>query len=551
MDRCFALFDRLNADSLNREAMIMLHYQGLILHQKRYHYDSIRYYDRALHYAEGLGEWQYIARIYDSLGQAFGDKGLFKEAFEYYERSIKSKQEAGDDEGLALTLGNKGRLHMQAGEYRDAMDCFRRDLALSEKLGDVFGQIMMHSLMGQVHWIRWESEQALQSYQLSHSLSMMLSREHADSDGIGFALMGQANCYLDVDDHEKFEETLNALRDFAEQSRNRVLFLGQYHLLRGNALERKEDLDGAETAYLESMKNIPNFMSKVERGLVHERLAVLYGKKQAREPCIQYMKSALRFFEESNAHRHIRRVNDRMHRFDPEGWFLHLFKGFIGKRALEHVMKGTEGEGDYGQEKEAVILFSDIRSFTSWSESIQARDLVETLNDYLSVMTNAIERHRGDIDKYIGDAIMSVFEKTGGTPAQAAANALRAAWNMFSELYVFNRVLADKHKPPIRMGVGVHSGHVISGTMGSRSRKNFTVIGDVVNTASRIEGLTKEYGVDILVSETVRELCADDPDFIFREVDTVRVKGKARPIIVYELFHVEQGDGEGETLLDN
>jgi adenylate cyclase len=175
-----------------------------------------------------------------------------------------------------------------------------------------------------------------------------------------------------------------------------------------------------------------------------------------------------------------------------------------------------------GEERRVSVLFSDVRGFTSLSERKTPAELVDLLNAHLTRVSAIVERHGGVVDKYIGDAVMAVF----GAPLARdddAVRAVRAALELAA--------LPASDSGALVIGVGVNTDVVVAGNMGSRTRLNYTVIGDGVNLASRLEGLTKRYGVGAIVSESTRDAC---PDLAFRELDRVRVKGKTQPVRIFE-----------------
>jgi adenylate cyclase len=183
------------------------------------------------------------------------------------------------------------------------------------------------------------------------------------------------------------------------------------------------------------------------------------------------------------------------------------------------------------KDAELTILFSDVRDFTRTSESLAPEALREYINEYLTAMSSIIRsRHRGTLDKYIGDAIMAFWGAPIEEP-QHARRALLAALDMQKECAVLNARFAGRGWPPLRIGIGLNSGRVRVGDMGSQVRRAYTAMGDAVNVASRLEGRTKYYGVGILVGEATR---AQAPDMLFREVDRIRVKGREGAITVYE-----------------
>jgi adenylate cyclase len=180
---------------------------------------------------------------------------------------------------------------------------------------------------------------------------------------------------------------------------------------------------------------------------------------------------------------------------------------------------------------ELTILFSDVRGFTAISEALKPEELREYINEYLTEMSTIIRnRHRGTLDKYIGDAIMAFW----GAPVEDtdhARNAVLAALDMQRECAALNARMAARGWPRLSIGVGVNTGNVRVGDMGSRVRRAYTAMGDAVNLAARLEGRTKTYGVGILVGEATRNRVKD---VVFREIDRIRVKGKEEAVTIYE-----------------
>jgi adenylate cyclase len=195
-----------------------------------------------------------------------------------------------------------------------------------------------------------------------------------------------------------------------------------------------------------------------------------------------------------------------------------------------------------GDRKDVSVLFSDIRGYTSLSEVLSAEEVVSMLNEYFETMVESVLIHKGTLDKYIGDAIMAVF----GTPLALPDHAwlaVQTAIDMRLRLKEFNARRVEKLKPRnqrefdlvnIKIGIGVNSDSVISGNIGCTKRMEFTSIGDGVNLGSRLEGTTKLYGTDIIVSENTYQSCSDR--IWTRELDRIQVKGKNKPISIYEVF---------------
>ena len=183
-----------------------------------------------------------------------------------------------------------------------------------------------------------------------------------------------------------------------------------------------------------------------------------------------------------------------------------------------------------GEEKEVTILFSDIRKFTTLCENRTPKQIIALINRYLTGMNEVIDKNSGVVEQYVGDAVMALFGAPLPNP-QSAANAVHCALEMFEALNIINSEFSQQGIPTIKIGVGINTDIVLVGNVGSSSRLNYTVIGDGVNLASRLEGLTKFYGVNIIVSNETK---AQTHDIIFRELDNVKVKGKENPVLIYE-----------------
>ena len=204
---------------------------------------------------------------------------------------------------------------------------------------------------------------------------------------------------------------------------------------------------------------------------------------------------------------------------------------------LVDVMAANPGKyGMEGRNEVLTVLFTDIRDFTSIAEGLDPRSLSAFMNEFLTAMSLVIRNeHRGTLDKYVGDQIMAFW----GAPvadAQHARQAVAAGLAMLAALPKLNGEFRARGWPEVRIGVGINTGPMRVGDMGSRIRRAYTVMGDAVNLASRLEGLTKHYGVDALVGPATRDAAKD---FVYREIDRVRVKGKGAPVAIFEPLGVE------------
>jgi len=207
-----------------------------------------------------------------------------------------------------------------------------------------------------------------------------------------------------------------------------------------------------------------------------------------------------------------------------------LFGTYVPKELVAQMSKNPEEYSMRGESREMTVLFSDVRDFTSISEGLTPEALVDMMNAYLTAMTQVIQESRGTIDKYIGDAIMAFWAAPLPDPAHAL-HGIEAALTMQKHIRGLDAEFARRGWPALNIGVGLNCGAMNVGDMGSKFRRAYTVMGDAVNLASRLEGLTKEYGVGILVSENIVKAAEG---FVYREVDLVQVKGRAEGVAIYE-----------------
>jgi adenylate cyclase len=210
------------------------------------------------------------------------------------------------------------------------------------------------------------------------------------------------------------------------------------------------------------------------------------------------------------------------------------FDKYMSSEVVEEIMRNPEAIKLGGEKKEITIFFSDIAGFTTISEKMSPEDLVTLLNRYLSAMTTIIKTtHRGNVNKYLGDGIMALFGAPLDDPKHASL-ACYAALDCQVELARLREVWKRERLPEIGARIGLNSGPCIVGNMGSEERMEYTVTGDSVNLASRLEGASKYYDTLILIGQRTAELAKNDVEV--REIDLLRVKGKKEPVVVFELL---------------
>jgi len=212
-----------------------------------------------------------------------------------------------------------------------------------------------------------------------------------------------------------------------------------------------------------------------------------------------------------------------------------LFGEYVAPELVEVMAEDPENYSMEGEKRDITIMFADVRNFTTISESLEANTLREYINRYLTDVSEDIRGNRGTLDKYIGDCVMAFW----GAPVPLqdhAARAVGTALQMLKTAKRLNEEYIERGWPPLKIGIGVNTGEARVGDMGSKIRRAYTVMGDPVNLASRLEGLTKEYGVSLAVGE---ETMRAAPQFAYRELDRVRPKGKNEPVAIYEPICLE------------
>jgi adenylate cyclase len=222
-----------------------------------------------------------------------------------------------------------------------------------------------------------------------------------------------------------------------------------------------------------------------------------------------------------------------------------IFARMVAPEIMDHLLEHPEGMALGGSNRESTVLFSDIRGFTEFSEGLDSEEVMRQLNVYFERMVACVTERKGTLHKFIGDAIMAAWgdiEQASLGPKADARNAVLSTLLMRSRLRVLNEERKEEGLVPIRIGVGLNFGMVQAGMLGSSGRMEFTVIGDAVNTASRLEGATKEFKTDTAISQSVRDLLGDE--FLVRRLGLIQLKGKSEALMVYEVLAAKDDMGD-------
>ena len=272
------------------------------------------------------------------------------------------------------------------------------------------------------------------------------------------------------------------------------------------------------------------------------RVKVMVRIKQAEDESRRLNKDLeISLIQQKKAYEELKTTKMRLAETEAAAKLTAVFEKFVPKEFIKRIapdgleyLKFGKADSDF-----ISILFCDIRSFTSLSEKMTPQELVDFLNDFFKRMTSPISENRGFVDKFIGDCVMALFSIPEESNAVEALCSVKAAIGMQQQIDSFNKDHDRSGDNLLRVGVGIHSGPVIIGTVGSEERMESTVTGDTVNLAARLEGLTKFYKSKILISQSTYDFIKDDKSLEFRELDLVQVKGKEEPVTIVEVLNTD------------
>jgi len=487
----------------------------------------------------------YLPRVHDTLGQMLHQRGMLSDARGELEVALRLREREHDEQGVAITLGNLGRLCLDLGDFKAAQDYLEADIALVEKLTPgrtaLLAQLSCH--LGQCALASRDVALAGASF----DRSVRLARDAGDEVGVAFASVGKGRLALESGDAITALAAATGLVASTEslempvalRSSLRAQALG----LLGDAQRARADLLPAIASYGRAIEELAH--AKVASPLL--RAEILCGLSSAeamrgrRDESARLLREALRDLDATAARAVRERVESQLKAASLDSWLLHAAGRFLGQRQIDHLLEEAGHEGFRGEHREVVVLFSDIRGFTTLSEQLDPDALVAFLNDFLTRMTRCIDHFGGVVDKFIGDAVMAVFPGANGTD-----DALRAAAAMRDELESFNR--RTDLQEPLAIGVGLHAGRVVAGLIGSPQKRELTVLGDVVNTASRLEGMTKQLGASILVSEALVRGLREPDRWLLRPLGCFAPKGRRAGVTVFDVMgERDQGPMAGEA----
>jgi class 3 adenylate cyclase len=504
------------------------HVRGMVLASRGDLADGERTLFRAYQVFQDLHDQEGLAAVGDSIAALLLKRGKVGGALQFALRSLDLKRRLNDRYGVAQSLNTVGRAYMLQTKGADAARAFSEGLEIAEGLQLLSSPRMgqMRNRLGQVALLEGDTGRASECFR--KTLDSDPSPLNALYAHLGLAWVHIAAGRLD----EAHAEGLNMERRLDGERG----LSGMADLLtgvNGCIARRRGDVARGEQLLGQAVDRMGDTEMALDSIPYLYELRDLYYSDGRMDLAVRVMARALDLLHECGAERGI---------LDLEAWLRRVDSPSLVQLALsQHLPDFLVGDilgGGLGSRpirlQEAAVLFCDIRDYTSLSEGLHPGEVVEILNEWFGEAARVIRRHRGFVDKYIGDGLMALF----GVPEardDAAADAVRAALELREELWALNLRRRALGRGEIRAGIGIDTGEVVVGFIGSHHRRSYTVIGDTVNVASRIESATKDLRCDILISGATQS--RQEPyrvaETLFR--GNVPVKGRTQPVALFQV----------------
>jgi class 3 adenylate cyclase/tetratricopeptide (TPR) repeat protein len=505
----------------------LIHYRGLVEADRgnlnvaeRLLFQAHQVYKEA-HHDAGLAE------VCDSLANLLLKRGKSQAALAFARMSLERKRELGDRFGEAITLGTLGRAYLLRACYVEAAGAFAQDLAIARELGDQRGIGIMLNSLGEVALLQKDLDTAASHYQ--DSLAEDRGPWNSIHAHLGLARVHLAEGRLD-------EAAADCDRTAALLDRNPAIHglpdvLGG---LRGAIAWRRGDLVVGERLLAEAIESLSRQNQSLDTIPFLYELRDLYQSRGDKARAVGLMARALDLLSECGAERGVEDVEHWLRSVDAPGLTRLALERHFPPWLVQDILGGRMGRPQ-SRRQTLAVLFCDVRDFTTLTEGLPPEQIVELLNEWFTEATGAIRRHGGVVDMFIGDAVMALF----GVPeprVDAAADAVRAALVMRDTLAAMNLRQQALGGKELRVGIGIDCGEAVVGFIGSHLRQSYTAIGDVVNTAARLESATKEHQCDILISGSVEKVQRSLGVADSRSVGELRLKGKRLSVPAYQVL---------------
>lgn len=534
-------------DMTDYDAGRFWHLQGVVAWRLEQAFAAAtRALNRSLTFLQGVPSPEaqaYLARVYDTFGQLLHYQGLLSEARRELELALRHRDPA-DAEGTALTLGNLGRLCLDLGDFAGAAAAFRQDLALVTRQSPA-QTVLCTQLWSHLGTCALEAGHLAEA-QEAFTQSATLAAADGNATGLTFAAVGLGRLAYRQGDLAAAQRQVTAawthLQAVAGAPALQAGLRGLIGHLQGDLHLAAQQPAQAIATYQEALQQWTQMplVSPVERAQLLWSLARAQRQHGDGQAAAAHLREALHLLEPTTATQLRQAIETELQTAFAESWLFHTAGRFLGPRHQTAWLLREAGQGGFrGERQDVVVLFADIRGFTTLAEQLEPAQLITCLNEYLGHMTRCVDMFGGLVDKFIGDAVMAVFSLPTPQPDDAE-RAVQAALTMRDELERFNRGLPAA-APPLAIGLGLHCGPVVAGLIGSSQKRAYTVIGDAVNTAARLEGLTRHLGASLLVSQDVLGQVPHPERYLCRPLGTYALKGKHTAMAVVDIMGEDDG----------
>ncbi len=486
-------------DSPGPEVAQWLHYRGLITGSCGELANAERLCLRAHRLYQELHHQQGLAEVCTSLANVLLARGKSRPALAFAHQSLDLKRRLGDRYGEAVTLGTLGRILLLQARYAEAQESLLQDLELTRSLGDVRGAGIVLNGLGEVALRTRRWDEACRSFEES---------SQADPSPVNtlYALAGLARAHLGAGRLAEAEAVARRLAEHAGLPNESAESLRRAWIdaVQGALTWRRGDAPAGEQGLARAVEALRGHSKALHAVPWEYELRDLYQSEKRMPEAVGVMARALDLLTECGSEQGVRDVEEWLRGADEPA----LLRLSLSRHVPDHLIDGVLAGGLQTlppRRQEVAVLFTDVRDYTTLTEQLEPEEVVEILNEWFVEVTRAIRHHGGVVNQFIGDAVMALF----GVPeprGDAAADAVRAALEIRDALAAFNLRRQALGLRTIRIGVGIHAGQAVVGFVGSHLRQTYTAVGDVVNTAARLESLTKELAADILISEQAEEV---------------------------------------------
>ena len=504
------------------------HYRGLVEAGR----GKVTYAERLLFRAHQLyREARYdpgLAEVCDSLANLLLRLGHSQAALAFARINLEFKRKLGDRFGEAIALGTLGRAFLLLAHYDEAALAFTQDLGIARELNDERGVGIMLNSLGAVALLRGDREAAERQYRDSLAVDHgPLNSTHAE--------LGLAAVYLAA---KRLDDAEAAASRAAGLLAENPWILGLPHSLagvRGAIAWRRGERDEGERLLNEAITALENEQHPLEMVPFLYELRDLHQARGETARAVAVMTRTLDVLAECGSERGVADVEEWLRTVDAPGLTRLALQRHVPGHLIEEVLSGRMSRPK-PKRQVVTVLFCDAMNYTRLSEGLDPEQVVELLNEWFTAATRTIRRHGGIVDKFIGDAIMAVF----GVPEPRdddAANAVRAALEMRDALASLNLRRQALGMKQIEVGIGINTGEAVVGFIGSHSQQSFAAIGDVTNTASRLESKTRDFpGCDILISRSTEEIQERHGVAETTYRGLTELKGKEEKVPVYQVL---------------